>query len=88
MRVVRQTLLARVRAHPERRDDDQLRALPDQAAEGFGEGEVPADQDADRAERGFDDGMRVGGRILVEGGRGRQVWAFRVPEVAFGVGAQ
>ena len=48
--------------------------MRDQLAEGFGEGQVPADEEADGAEGRGDRG--VGGR-----GGGGEVWAFGVPVV-------
>jgi len=44
---------------PKRRDDDRLRAPGDQFAKCFGEGEVPADQHSDFAQRGVECHMRV-----------------------------
>lgn len=40
-------------------DDNHLGARCDQLAERFGEGEIPADEQAYRTEGGLDDGMRV-----------------------------
>lgn len=52
--------------------DDGFGALGDEFAEGFGEGEIPADEEADGAERGLDDGVGV-----VEAGF--EMGAFGVP---------
>lgn len=59
---------------PEGRHDDHLGAVGDQRPEGLGEGEVPADQQADLAEGRVNRGVRG-----VQ--RRRQVRPLRVPEV-------
>ena len=59
----------------------------------FGEAEIPADQEAEGPERCFEDcvwGWQGGGWAEVgsAGWAGCEVWAFRVPEVGFGVGTE
>jgi hypothetical protein len=60
-----EALRAAILERPEGRDDDGLRAVGDEGAEGFGEGEVPADQQADAAQGRVE--CEVGG---VDGGGG------------------
>lgn len=81
-RVVGQPGGAGVAQRPEGRDDDDLGAGGDELAEGLGEGEVPADQQADAAER------RVEGAVWRVGGGAGQVRALGVPEVLLLVGGQ
>lgn len=64
--------LITVRQIPERRNDDHLGAGCDQLPEGLREGQVPADQHADLAER------RVEGLVRVVQ-RAGQVRALRMP---------
>ena len=46
---------------PEGGDDDYFGTRGDEFAEGFGEGEIPADEEADGAERSGYCGVRGGG---------------------------
>lgn len=61
-----QAVVGAVCQRPERGDDDDFRAFGDQFAKGFGEGEVPADEETDGAEGRADDfvrGVRGGGEV-------------------------
>jgi hypothetical protein len=70
-----QALSRAVTARPEGRNDDYLRALPDQGTKCFRKAEIPAYQDADGAELRGDDGVRGG-----EGGGG-EMSALWMPQV-------